>query len=115
MVYFRLNLLNNQCLSFHFYCQCVESLAQSSSPSAIELCDLLSTYEMEGLLLAHDRIASTTDRSPALVNAIPDSAATSIAKNTTSNIPNYTNVVNNNNNSSSNSINNNNLTKVSTN
>ncbi|XP_039436545.1 protein PALS1 isoform X3 [Culex pipiens pallens] len=44
---------------------CVESLAQSSSPAAIELCDLLSTYEMEGLLLAHDRIASTTDRTPA--------------------------------------------------
>uniref|UniRef100_A0A182J6P6 Guanylate kinase-like domain-containing protein n=2 Tax=Anopheles atroparvus TaxID=41427 RepID=A0A182J6P6_ANOAO len=43
---------------------CVESLAQSGSPIAIELCDLLSTYEMEGLLLAHDRIASTTDRSP---------------------------------------------------
>uniref|UniRef100_A0A182QC38 Guanylate kinase-like domain-containing protein n=1 Tax=Anopheles farauti TaxID=69004 RepID=A0A182QC38_9DIPT len=43
---------------------CVESLAQSGSPTAIELCDLLSTYEMEGLLLAHDRIASTTDRSP---------------------------------------------------
>lgn len=39
-------------------------LAQSSSQDAIELCNLLSTYEMEGLLQAHDRIASTTDRTP---------------------------------------------------
>lgn len=31
----------------------------------MELCDLLSTYELEELLLAHDRIATTTDRSPA--------------------------------------------------
>lgn len=46
--------------------QCVESLAQSSSPDAIELCNLLSTYEMEGLLQAHDRIATTTDRSTAI-------------------------------------------------
>lgn len=45
--------------------QCVESLAQSNSQDAIELCNLLSTYEMEGLLQAHDRIATTTDRSPA--------------------------------------------------
>lgn len=43
----------------------MESLAQSSSQDAIELCNLLSTYEMEGLLQAHDRIATTTDRTPA--------------------------------------------------
>lgn len=45
--------------------QFVETLAQSSSQDAIELCNLLSTYEMEGLLQAHDRIATITDRSPA--------------------------------------------------
>lgn len=42
----------------------MESLAESSSPYAIELCDILSSYEMEGLLLTHDRIATTTDPSP---------------------------------------------------
>lgn len=44
--------------------QCMESLAESSSPYAIELCDILSSYEMEGLLLTHDRIATTTDPAP---------------------------------------------------
>ncbi len=48
-----------------FFIQCVELLTQSNQPAAVELYDLLSTYEMEGLLLAHDRIASTTDRTPA--------------------------------------------------
>lgn len=43
----------------------MESLAQSSSQDAIELCNLLSTYEMEGLFQAHDRIATTTDRTAA--------------------------------------------------
>lgn len=42
--------------------QCVELLAQSSSPDAIEFCNLQSTYEMEGLLEAHDLIANETDR-----------------------------------------------------
>jgi L27 domain len=54
-------------ISSLFYFQCVESLSQSNSPAAIELCDLLSTYEMEGLLQAHDRIATTTDRTPAMM------------------------------------------------
>lgn len=56
---FRTNLFSLNCL------QCVESLAQSNSSLAVELCNILSTYEMEGLLQAHDRIATTTDRSPA--------------------------------------------------
>lgn len=42
--------------------ECVESLTQSPSSAAIELCDLLSSHEMEGLLQAHDRIATSTDR-----------------------------------------------------
>ncbi|XP_055695100.1 protein PALS1 isoform X2 [Lutzomyia longipalpis] len=42
---------------------CMESLAQSNSPAAIELCGILSSYEMEGLFQAHDRVATTTDRS----------------------------------------------------
>ncbi|XP_055303206.1 uncharacterized protein LOC129568883 isoform X3 [Sitodiplosis mosellana] len=42
--------------------ECVELLAQSSSPDAIEFCNLQSTYEMEGLLEAHDLIANDTDR-----------------------------------------------------
>lgn len=95
---------------------CVESLAQSSSPAAIELCDLLSTYEMEGLLLAHDRVASTTDRSPAfgvsaasgpspavplpLNNNNPMSGVATPVKPTSvmPSIPNNTSLVNNNNN-----------------
>ncbi|XP_053659329.1 uncharacterized protein LOC128708378 [Anopheles marshallii] len=93
---------------------CVESLAQSGSPTAIELCDLLSTYEMEGLLLAHDRIASTTDRSPiasyggspvtvampSLSNNINNNTLTSAVKPATvmPSIPNNASLVNNNNN-----------------
>ncbi|XP_055700690.1 protein PALS1 isoform X3 [Phlebotomus papatasi] len=42
---------------------CMESLSQSNSPAAIELCGILSSYEMEGLFQAHDRVATTTDRS----------------------------------------------------
>lgn len=48
---------------------CVETLAQSNSSDAIELCDLLSTYEMEGIFQAHDRIAVNTDRSPAIMTS----------------------------------------------
>ncbi|XP_031626872.1 uncharacterized protein LOC116343112 isoform X4 [Contarinia nasturtii] len=44
--------------------ECVELLAHSSSPDAIEFCNLQSTYEMEGLLEAHDSIANATDRTP---------------------------------------------------
>ncbi|XP_053670270.1 uncharacterized protein LOC128720617 [Anopheles nili] len=95
---------------------CVESLAQSGSPTAIELCDLLSTYEMEGLLLAHDRIASSTDRSPiASYGGSPVNAALPSLSNTINNnnvtltsavkpapvmpsIPNNASLVNNNNN-----------------
>ncbi|XP_035896121.1 uncharacterized protein LOC118505024 isoform X2 [Anopheles stephensi] len=94
---------------------CVESLAQSGSPTAIELCDLLSTYEMEGLLLAHDRIASTTDRSPIASyggspvtvtmpslsnNSINNNTLTSAVKPATvmPSIPNNASLVNNNNN-----------------
>lgn len=95
---------------------CVESLAQSSSPAAIELCDLLSTYEMEGLLLAHDRVASTTDRSPAFGVSAVSGASPAVPlplnnNNTMSgvvtpvkptsvmpSIPNNTSLVNNNNN-----------------
>ncbi|EAT33711.1 AAEL014012-PA [Aedes aegypti] len=92
---------------------CVESLAQSSTPAAIELCDLLSTYEMEGLLLAHDRIASTTDRSPAYgVSAVSQNPAVPLPLNNNTmtsatpvkptsvlpSIPNNTSLVNNNNN-----------------
>lgn len=58
----QIHVTNEFVISFK---QFVESLAQSSSQDAIELCNLLSTYEMEGLLLAHDRIATITDRSPA--------------------------------------------------
>lgn len=96
---------------------CVESLAQSSSPVAIELCDLLSTYEMEGLLQAHDRIASTTDRSPAFGVSAASGASPAVTLPLNSNntmagvvatpvkpttvlpsIPNNTSLVNNNNN-----------------
>jgi hypothetical protein len=37
-------------------------LSESNSSQAVELCDLLTSYEMEGLLQAHDSIASLTDR-----------------------------------------------------
>lgn len=42
--------------------QCFELLAQSSSPDAIEFCNLQSTYEMEELLEAR---SNDTDRTPA--------------------------------------------------
>lgn len=45
-----------------FLFQCVEALSESNSSLAVELCDLLTSYEMEGLLQAHDSIASLTDR-----------------------------------------------------
>ncbi|XP_058821366.1 protein PALS1 isoform X4 [Topomyia yanbarensis] len=93
---------------------CVESLAQSSSPVAIELCDLLSTYEMEGLLLAHDRVASTTDRTPAYgVSAVSSNPVVPLPMNNNNlmtsattvkptsvlpSIPNNTSLINNNNN-----------------
>lgn len=56
----------------HF--QCVEALSESNSSLAVELCDLLTSYEMEGLLQAHDSIASLTDRaycSPSNMNTMP--------------------------------------------
>lgn len=55
--------------------QCVEMLAQSSSPDAIELCNLQSTYEMEGLLEAHDLIATGTDRVPGPTIFVPNDGA----------------------------------------
>jgi L27 domain len=54
--------------------QCVEALSESNSHLANELCDLLTSYEMEGLLQAHDSIASLTDRaycSPSNMNTMP--------------------------------------------
>ncbi|XP_043071865.1 uncharacterized protein LOC6565990 isoform X2 [Drosophila grimshawi] len=42
----------------------VEMLTQSNTATAIELGNLLTSHEMEGLLLAHDRIANHTDASP---------------------------------------------------
>lgn len=51
--------------------QCVELLAQSNSPEAIEFCNLQSTYEMEGLLEAHDLIATETDRTPSTTVYVP--------------------------------------------
>ncbi|CRK92533.1 CLUMA_CG006067, isoform A [Clunio marinus] len=53
---------------------CVEALSESNSALAVELCDLLTSYEMEGLLQAHDSIASLTDRvsvSQTNMNTIP--------------------------------------------
>nr|XP_036215175.1 uncharacterized protein LOC106622510 isoform X3 [Bactrocera oleae] len=42
----------------------VELLTQSNSAVAIELGNLLTSHEMEGLLLAHDRVATLTDATP---------------------------------------------------
>lgn len=47
----------------------IELLAQSNSAAAIELGDLLTSHEIEGLLQAHDRIASLTDRTPAVIGS----------------------------------------------
>jgi hypothetical protein len=69
----------------------VESLSQSNSPAAIELCDLLSTYEMEGLLQAHDRIATSTDRTPAMMTHSPVSTLLSEKSDTS-----HTSTLNNN-------------------
>lgn len=43
-------------------------MAHNNSALAIELCDLLSTYEIEGLLEAHDRVVSLTDSSTSILN-----------------------------------------------
>lgn len=51
--------------------QCVKLLAQSSSPDAIEFCNLQTTIEMEGLLEAHDLIATETDRVPGPTLYVP--------------------------------------------
>jgi hypothetical protein len=40
------------------YPQCLETLQPSSLPDAAELADLLTRYEFEGLLYAHDAIAT---------------------------------------------------------
>lgn len=48
-------------------------MSESNSHLANELCDLLTSYEMEGLLQAHDSIASLTDRaycSPSNMNTM---------------------------------------------
>ncbi|XP_073832895.1 MAGUK p55 family member stardust isoform X1 [Musca autumnalis] len=42
----------------------VELLTKSNSAAAIELGNLLTSHEMEGLLLAHDRVATHTDGTP---------------------------------------------------
>ncbi|XP_034108024.1 uncharacterized protein LOC117570434 isoform X8 [Drosophila albomicans] len=47
----------------------VELLTQSNTAAAIELGNLLTSHEMEGLLLAHDRIASHTDASPSPISS----------------------------------------------
>lgn len=59
--------------------QCVELLAQSSSPDAIEFCNLQSTYEMEGLLEAHDLIANETDRTPGPSVFVPADASDNVS------------------------------------
>lgn len=50
-------------------------LAQSNSSDAIEFCNLQSTYEMEGLLEAHDLIATETDRTPSSTVYVPSNAS----------------------------------------
>jgi hypothetical protein len=40
------------------YSQCLETLQPSSLPDAAELADLLTRYEFEGLLYAHDTVAA---------------------------------------------------------
>ena len=40
------------------YSQCLETLQPSSLPDAAELADLLTRYEFEGLLYAHDTVAT---------------------------------------------------------
>lgn len=47
----------------------VEILAKSNSVAAIELANLLSSHNMEGLLFAHDQVATTTDHTPFLMPA----------------------------------------------
>ena len=41
-----------------FYSQCLETLQPSSLTDAAELADLLTRYEFEGLLYAHDTVAT---------------------------------------------------------
>ncbi|XP_055909066.1 uncharacterized protein LOC129943983 isoform X2 [Eupeodes corollae] len=47
----------------------VEVLSQSNSATAIELGNLLTSHEMEGLLLAHDRVATLTDCTPSVISS----------------------------------------------
>lgn len=73
--------------------QCVEALSESNSSLAVELCDLLTSYEMEGLLQAHDSIASLTDRaycSPHHVSTLPAKVALHQTLSSLSNLSNST-------------------------
>lgn len=56
----------------------VEVLAKSNSASAIELGNLLTSHEMEGLLLAHDRVATLTDNSSTQVSSSMPLPVTSV-------------------------------------
>lgn len=58
----------------------VEMLAQSNTAAAIELGNLLTSHEMEGLLLAHDRIASHTDATPSPTLSPPAGAVAAAAQ-----------------------------------
>lgn len=79
----------------------MEDLAESNSSLAVELCDLLTSYEMEGLLQAHDSIALLTDRSytnnvitHVKTNSIPTTPSnmhTMLAKNSLTNVNNLKN------------------------
>ncbi|XP_064555602.1 uncharacterized protein sdt isoform X2 [Drosophila montana] len=61
----------------------VELLTQSNTAVAIELGNLLTSHEMEGLLLAHDRIASHTDASPSPTGTLPTPSHTPTVTTTT--------------------------------
>lgn len=64
--------------------QVVESFGSINSPVGVELYNLFSTYEMEGLMQAHDQIALETDlvsaandyETPSLVNEASMETAT---------------------------------------
>lgn len=61
----------------------VELLTQSNTAAAIELGNLLTSHEMEGLLLAHDRIASHTDATPSPTGTMPTPSHTPTVTTTT--------------------------------
>lgn len=70
------------CIVLYLF-QCLESLGNCASAASAELADLLTGYDMEALLAAHDGVAALIDKDSPLGKAHPDAdSAPSLATET---------------------------------